>query len=68
MIDAFFHPAAEEDPRYWIADTFFHGLVEQNPELTLKKFTRYTLPKILRQLAEEETARTRRARRKRRAY
>jgi hypothetical protein len=61
LIDALLHPAARKDPRYWIVDTVFHGVVEQDPGLTLKKFMRYTMPKILWQLAEEDSTRKRNA-------
>jgi hypothetical protein len=33
-----------------VADTVLHGVIEQNPKLTVKKFARYTLPKIIEEI------------------
>lgn len=49
LIDSFLHPIARRDPYFWVADTLLHGLVEQDPGVTLDKFIRYNLPKILEQ-------------------
>jgi hypothetical protein len=62
MIDSFVHPIAQDDARYWLLDSFLHGVVEQDPELTVKKFLRYNVPKILQQLARSQS----KSRRKRR--
>jgi hypothetical protein len=30
-----------------VIDTMFHGLVEKKPKVTVRKFARYILPKII---------------------
>lgn len=35
---------------FMVIDTMFHGLVEMNPRVTVKKFARYTLPKIIEEI------------------
>jgi hypothetical protein len=60
LIDSFLHPFARENPCYWALDTLLHGIVEQDPEVTLGKFARYTLPKLFEQ-AEKRQKRQREA-------
>jgi hypothetical protein len=48
LVDALVHPHTKNHPEVWGLDTVLHGLVERDPELTLQKFIRYTVPKILR--------------------
>jgi hypothetical protein len=33
-----------------VIDTMFHGFVEKNPKVTVRKFARYTLPKIIEEI------------------
>jgi hypothetical protein len=47
IIDAIFHPLAKKDANYMALDTFFHAIVEHNPSITIHKFIKYNLPKIL---------------------
>jgi hypothetical protein len=54
LIDSFLHPIARQDPYFWVADTLLHAIVEQDPEVTVKKFVRYNLPKILEQAAKRQ--------------
>ena len=60
LIDSFLHPIARQDPYYWVVDVVLHGLVEQDPGVTLGKFVRYSLPKILEQALKEQRRKTRR--------
>ena len=60
LIDSFLHPIARQDPYFWVADTLLHGLVEQDPRVTLDKFIRYNLPKILDQAMKNQRRKTQR--------
>jgi hypothetical protein len=51
---------ARQNPYYWVVDTVLHGLVEQDPGVTVGKFRRYTLPKILEQAMKNQRRETRR--------
>ena len=48
IIDSIIHPHARNHPELWGLDGVLHGLVEQDPELTLRKFIRYNVPKLLK--------------------
>ena len=37
------HPIARDDPWFWVADTLLHAMVEQDPNLTVRKFLRHSL-------------------------
>ena len=54
LIDSFLHPIARQDPYFWVLDSVLHGLVEQDPRVTVEKFVRYNLPKILDQAAKRQ--------------
>jgi len=41
------HPYFKEYPELIFVDGLLHGIVEQNPSTTVKKFIKYNLPKIL---------------------
>jgi len=49
IIDALIHPLAKTDASYIVLDTILHGIVEQNPSTTIRKFIKYNLPKIVDQ-------------------
>jgi hypothetical protein len=44
------HPLFDNGTAFIVIDTVFHGLVENNPEVTVRKFARYTLPKIIEEI------------------
>jgi hypothetical protein len=50
LIDGVFHPLFDRSSAFMVVDTLLHGLVEQNPRVTVRKFTRYTLPKIVEEI------------------
>jgi len=50
LIDSVIHPLAKEDPSLLILDGFLHSLVEQNPPLSVRKFLRYNLPRLVASL------------------
>jgi len=47
LIDSLLHPLFVNGDAFVAIDTVLHGLVEQDPKQTVRKFIRYTLPKIL---------------------
>lgn len=53
LIDSLCHPLAEADKGFILVDGILHGLVEQNPPLTIRKFIKYNLPKLIEQLGKE---------------
>jgi hypothetical protein len=64
MIDAAMHPLTRNDLTFWAVDGILHGLVEQNPEVSLKKFVKYNVPKIILQLTNQRPDRKPRNKRK----
>ena len=50
LIDSVLHPLFDHGAAFMVIDTMFHGLVEKNPKVTVKKFARYTLPKIIEEI------------------
>lgn len=54
LIDSVMHPIARENPWYWAVDGLLHGMVEQDPNLTTRKFLRYNAPKIIRQVLRNQ--------------
>ena len=53
LIDAVVHPLSQTDKRFFLLDGFLHGLVERDPPQTVRKFVRYNLVEILKQLGEK---------------
>jgi len=60
IIDALLHPLAKQDMGFWALDLFFHAVVEQNPRVTVEKFMRFDLPKIVEQYLKQSNGRKRR--------
>jgi hypothetical protein len=50
LIDSLLHPLFGHSSAFVAVDVALHGLVEQNPPETIKKFVRYTLPKIIAEI------------------
>ena len=53
MVDTLIHPLSKTDKRFILVDGFLHGLIERDPPTTIKKFLKYNLPEILKQLEKE---------------
>lgn len=53
LVDDVLHPLSKTDKGYWFLDGVLHGLIEQDPSLTVRKFVKYNLPKIMKQLEKE---------------
>jgi len=45
--DSLCHPLFDSNPGFVLVDGILHGLVEQNPSLTFRKFIRHNLPKLI---------------------
>lgn len=54
LIDSLLHPLFDQSSALMAVDTALHGLVEQNPPETIKKFARYTLPKIIEEILKSQ--------------
>ena len=48
LIDRLLHPHFRDYPALILLDGVLHAMVEQDLNVTIRKFVRYNLPKILR--------------------
>ena len=62
IVDIVFHPRAKRDIKYWFVDWAAHAMIERDPALSLKKFIRYTAPKLAKQYLKGEVGKRRRRR------
>ena len=53
LIDGVCHPLCANDKRFLLVDGFLHAFVERNPPETVRKFVRYNLPMIMKELGEK---------------
>ena len=54
MIDTLLHPLSKQAPQILILDGFLHGLVEQNPTLSTRKFFKHNIPLLVQRLSGED--------------
>jgi len=54
LIDSLLHPLFDRNLAFGLVDAILHGFVEQNPPETALKFLRYSLPRIVGELAEKK--------------
>jgi hypothetical protein len=54
VIDSVLHPLFGRSNAFIVLDTAAHGLVEQNPPETIRKFIRYSLPKIIEEILKSQ--------------
>ena len=47
IVDAVFHPLYRKHEGLRLLDGLVHGLIEQNPSLSIRKFARYNFREIL---------------------
>lgn len=49
LVDALLHPLAKGNAKIPVIlfDSIVHGFIERNPKVSMRKFVRYSLPKIL---------------------
>jgi hypothetical protein len=50
LIDGLVHPLSKTNAGFILLDGFLHGLVEKNPPETVRKFLRYSLPELVKQI------------------
>lgn len=53
LIDDFLHPFYKANANLVLVDGFLHALVERNPQEPVRKFIKYSAPKILKQLSKK---------------
>jgi hypothetical protein len=53
LIDSLCHPLCEMNDGFILVDGVLNAMVEKDPPVTVKKFTKYNLPKILKQICEK---------------
>ena len=54
LIDRLVHPLIERDWRFILVGSLLRAMVERNPPLTVRKFIKYNLPKIIEALMKEK--------------
>lgn len=54
LIDNLVHPYFREYPALIVVDGLLHAMVEQDPDVSLTKFIRYNVPKLLKHLARKQ--------------
>jgi hypothetical protein len=50
LIDDLLHPLYKTNEGFMLVDGVLHGLVEKNPPLSVKKFIKYNLPAIMKEV------------------
>lgn len=53
IIDDLLHPFYERNQRIRVADGILHGILERNVQVSAKKFIRYNLPEIVKEIIEK---------------
>jgi len=48
IVDTLVHPHFKDSPFFIVLDTMLHALIEQNPEVSFKKFVKYNLDKFVK--------------------
>lgn len=53
LIDSLCHPFFKSDKGFILFDGLLHGLVEQDPPTSVRKFIKYNLPQLIKRAREE---------------
>jgi hypothetical protein len=53
LIDSLCHPLSKRDKGFILVDGLLHAMVEQNPPITVQKFIKYSLPKLLEETGKK---------------
>jgi hypothetical protein len=53
LIDVLCHPLSKTDKGFLLVDGLLHAIVEQDPPVTIRKFIKYNLPKLIKQLEKK---------------
>jgi hypothetical protein len=54
LIDSLCHPLSKTNNGFILVDGVLHAIVERNPPVTIRKFIKYNLPEIIKQLQKED--------------
>ena len=54
LIDDIFHRRFSENVGFVIVDGLLHAVVERNPEESVRKFVRYNVPALIREMARKK--------------
>ena len=54
LVDNLIHPYFKEYPALIIVDSLLHAMVEQDPDMSLRKFVRYNIPILLKSLTRKQ--------------
>jgi hypothetical protein len=54
LIDDLVHPLFSENKGFIWVDGVLHGLVEQNPILSVKKFVKYNVPELMKEKRSQQ--------------
>lgn len=54
LIDDLIHPYFKEYPALIIVDSLLHAMVEQDPDMSLRKFVKYNIPTLLESLTRKQ--------------
>jgi len=50
LIDGVCHPLSKANPAMLMLDCFLHGIVEMNPPLSVKKFLKHNVPRLIEEV------------------
>lgn len=53
LIDSLCHPLFKTNEGFMLVDGLLHGLVEQNPPITIRKFIKHNLPTLIEQIKKK---------------
>ena len=54
LIDDLIHPLFRKNKGFILVDGVLHGLVEQNPPLSMKKFVKYNFPELMKRKRSQQ--------------
>ena len=64
LIDDIFHRHFSENVGFVIVDGLLHAVVERNPEESIRKFVRFNVPVLVREMARKRRVKGRRRKEK----
>jgi len=64
LIDDVFHRHFSENVGFVIVDGLLHAVVERNPEESVRKFVKYNVPVLVREMARKKRVKGKRRRKK----
>jgi hypothetical protein len=53
LIDSLCHPLFKTNESYILVNGLLHGIVEQKPPITIRKFVKHNLPKLIDQVEKK---------------